>query len=46
MSNEVYIINFNENRLRLQITFQDDDYEKASVRFKLLSETHGIHNES
>lgn len=40
-------IKFNNGKLRLDISFSDDDYEKAVVAFKLVSEgLHGVLEQS
>lgn len=36
MSDEIFCIRFNGGVLRLDVLFNEDDYEKASVRFKLV----------
>jgi len=42
MSDCIESIAFSKNTLRLDMIFEDDDYEKATVKFKLVSKNNVI----
>lgn len=46
MSNEIHCVEFNDGKLRLDIAFSGDNFETAEIKWKLVSKTHGVLQES